>query len=51
MAIISKEQKEETKFTKNETDFLLRHIAASTFEGKDVIILGSIVKKLQNQTP
>jgi hypothetical protein len=49
MAIISKDQQLENKFTKNEIDFLLRHIAASTFDGKDVIILSSIVNKLQNQ--
>ena len=49
MAIISKDQQLENKFTKNEIDFLLRHIASSTFEGKDVIILSSIVSKLQNQ--
>jgi len=34
-------------FTKNEIDFLLRHIAEAEFAGKDVLILSSIVGKLQ----
>ena len=34
-------------FTKNEIDFLLRHIAEAEFAGKDVLILSSIVAKLQ----
>lgn len=33
--------------TKNEKDFLLRHIADADFSGKDVLILSSIVAKLQ----
>ena len=33
--------------TKNEKDFLLRHISDGDFSGKDVLILSSIVAKLQ----
>jgi len=33
--------------TKNEVEFLLRHIADGEFSGKDVLILSSIVAKLQ----
>jgi len=33
--------------TKNEIDFLLRHISSSKFDGKDVLLLHDIVQKLQ----
>ena len=49
MGFISQSQKDkkDMSFTKNEIDFLLRHIADSEFAGKDVLILNSIVSKLQ----
>ena len=43
---VAKDQKD-MSFTKNEIDFLLRHIADGEFAGKDVLILSSIVAKLQ----
>jgi len=46
---IIKNQQQKIELTKNEIDFLLRYIASSTFDGRDVIILSSIVDKLQNQ--
>ena len=49
MGLINKAQKDgkDMSFTKNEVDFLLRYIAESDFAGKDVLILSSIVSKLQ----
>lgn len=49
MSLINRGQKDgkDMSFTKNEIDFLLRHIADSDFAGKDVLILSSIVSKLQ----
>ena len=49
MGLLNKKQVEENdlSFTKNEREFLLRHIAEGEFAGKDVLILSSIVSKLQ----
>ena len=49
MGLISHAQKDkkDMSFMKNEIDFLLRHIADCEFAGKDVLILSSIVSKLQ----
>lgn len=35
-------------FSKNERDFLLKHVSECTFSGKDVLVLASIVEKLQS---
>ena len=43
----NQKDKKDMSFTKNEIDFLLRHIADCEFAGKDVLILSSIVSKLQ----
>jgi hypothetical protein len=43
----NQKDKKDMSFTKNEIDFLLRHIAECEFAGKDVLILSSIVSKLQ----
>lgn len=49
MALVTKENLEKSTpvFTPNEIDFLLRHVATSRFDGKDVLLLGGIVQKLQ----
>tara|TARA_B100000282_G_scaffold27160_1_gene17685 strand:- start:3101 stop:3256 length:156 start_codon:yes stop_codon:yes gene_type:complete len=49
MGLLGQQQKDkkDMSFTKNEIDFLLRHIADCEFAGKDVLILSSIVSKLQ----
>jgi hypothetical protein len=43
----AKSDGKDMSFTKNEIDFLLRHISEGEFAGKDVLILSSIVSKLQ----
>jgi hypothetical protein len=42
------ESKESLGFSKNEIEFLLRHLSITHFEGKDVLLLSSIVQKLQD---
>ena len=51
MALINKgaaRSKEDVTFTRNEKEFLLRHLAECEFQGKDVLVLASIVSKLQD---
>ena len=47
LLVTNQKDKKDMSFTKNEIDFLLRHIAECEFAGKDVLILSSIVSKLQ----
>ena len=48
MGLMSKNNEaKDLSFTKNEKEFLLRYIADGSFTGKDVLILSSIVAKLQ----
>lgn len=49
MGIVTSSQvnQKDDVLTKNEIDFLLRHISSSKFDGKDVLLLHDIVQKLQ----
>jgi len=49
MALLSNRPKasEVPSLTLSEIDFLLRHLSKSQFDGKDVLVLHSVVQKLQ----
>lgn len=38
----------DVSFTRNEKEFLLRHLSECEFQGKDVLVLASVVGKLQS---
>jgi hypothetical protein len=49
MALITKQQIQNNDLSKQEIGYLLRVLSETKFEGKDVLIVHSIITKLQNQ--
>lgn len=49
MALLSKQGVNTDTLTQQELNYLLKVLAESRFDGKDVLLLSSIVEKLTNQ--
>lgn len=49
MAFTTKQQIQDNDLSKQEVGYLLRVLSETKFEGKDVLIVHSVITKLQNK--